>query len=506
MMPPPKRSRTREKTSSTWRFVRFFTTRARTSRVMLATRRVFAGVTSGALARPLSTTPTLPGILRATRASSQRARPGPRSSRDRRRSVSMSSALPGPAGARVAVVGGGVAGLTAASRLAQAGCDVTVYETGRGPGGRASTRRGDTPDLQWDHGAQFFRADDPTFRALVEEWRAAGFVAEWTGTFGTLDATTGGFLPETSDAPPRPRWVGTPSMSSIPRRLSETPGIRFLPSRRVVGFEGGPGSDAPDGSWTVVHRSSAPPADDASAPPPTRDEGFAVVVAADKQTASDRSTRVYGEPPPLASASAPNAWKGMRAAGQTPSFALMLTVDAPDGVPPLFPFQGATVTGDARVAWVAEDSSKPGRPGAGGSRACWVAQSTPEYAAERVAAKLTVPGTSPHRRLLEEVAEEMTESIVAMAERASGGKVSREDVSAKLVAATAHRWGAAFPDGGATELAAASGGGCLWDAERRVVGCGDLCVKPKVEGAALSGAAAAARTLSALGPAPAAAL
>ena len=80
----------------------------------------------------------------------------------------------------------------------------------------------------------------------------------------------------------------------------------------------------------------------------------------------------------------------------------------------------------------------------------------------------------------------MTESIVAMAERASGGKVSREDVSAKLVAATAHRWGAAFPDGGATELAAASGGGCLWDAERRVVGCGDFCVKPKVEGAALA--------------------
>ena len=146
----------------------------------------------------------------------------------------MSSALPGPAGARVAVVGGGVAGLTAASRLAQAGCDVTVYETGRGPGGRASTRRGDTPDLQWDHGAQFFRADDPTFRALVEEWRAAGFVAEWTGTFGTLDATTGAFLPETSDAPPRPRWVGTPSMSSIPRRLSETPGIQIPPvaSRR----------------------------------------------------------------------------------------------------------------------------------------------------------------------------------------------------------------------------------------------------------------------------------
>ena len=33
-----------------------------------------------------------------------------------------------PAGIKVAVVGGGIAGLTAALRLAQSGCKVTVYE------------------------------------------------------------------------------------------------------------------------------------------------------------------------------------------------------------------------------------------------------------------------------------------------------------------------------------------------------------------------------------------
>ena len=58
--------------------------------------------------------------------------------------------------ARVAVVGGGIAGLTAASHLARAGCDVVVYETGRGPGGRTSTRRGgpERPEAVAEVGAE----------------------------------------------------------------------------------------------------------------------------------------------------------------------------------------------------------------------------------------------------------------------------------------------------------------------------------------------------------------
>ena len=48
--------------------------------------------------------------------------------------------------------------------------------------------------------------------------------------------------------------------------------------------------------------------------------------------------------------------------------------------------------------------------------------------------------------------------------------------------------------------------GCLADAERRVVGCGDFCVSPKIEGAALSGAAAAARVAEMIAETPAASL
>ena len=296
---------------------------------------------------------------------------------------------------------------------------MTVYETGRGPGGRTSTRRAgpDGAGWQFDHGAQYFAAKDPAFRAIVEDWRAEGLVAEWTGVFGTLDATTGTFVRE-DVSETKERWVGTPSMNAVAKGLARRPGISLVTSRRVTSFEGGPGVG--DGSWTVVHRSSAPTAttddpgaktDPVPAEPPRRDARFVAVVAADKQAASDRSVRVYGEDPPLLSLAAPAVWEGMRASGQTPSFALMLAVKNgrksgaddkdEDGAEMnaifsrLFEFQGATVEGDDVVAWIADDSSKPGRrTGAPDADVtCWVVQSTPAYAARRVKAAATAPGT-----------------------------------------------------------------------------------------------------------------
>lgn len=55
---------------------------------------------------------------------------------------------------RIAVIGAGLAGLTAARSLHDDGHTVVVWEKSRGPGGRTSTRRG--PDGQrFDHGAPF---------------------------------------------------------------------------------------------------------------------------------------------------------------------------------------------------------------------------------------------------------------------------------------------------------------------------------------------------------------
>ncbi|MFI9505713.1 FAD-dependent oxidoreductase [Nocardia sp. NPDC052566] len=66
-----------------------------------------------------------------------------------------------PVGRRVAVLGGGIAGLTAAHELSERGFDVTVYER-RALGGKArsipvpGTGSGGRPDLPGEHGFRFF--------------------------------------------------------------------------------------------------------------------------------------------------------------------------------------------------------------------------------------------------------------------------------------------------------------------------------------------------------------
>ena len=54
----------------------------------------------------------------------------------------------------IAVIGAGLAGLTAADRLRGAGCRVVVIDKARGPGGRLATRRGEGT-VRMDHGCQY---------------------------------------------------------------------------------------------------------------------------------------------------------------------------------------------------------------------------------------------------------------------------------------------------------------------------------------------------------------
>lgn len=81
----------------------------------------------------------------------------------------------------VVVVGAGLAGLSAAGALSEAGHSVTVFDKGPGPGGRMATRR--IGAATFDHGAQFFTARDPEFVALVAQWQRSGLVAEWCRGF-----------------------------------------------------------------------------------------------------------------------------------------------------------------------------------------------------------------------------------------------------------------------------------------------------------------------------------
>ena len=76
------------------------------------------------------------------------------------------------------ILGAGIAGLTAARHLTQAGLTVTLLDKGHRPGGRLATRRL-SPDATGDTGAQFFTVRSPQFHSAVDAWLARGWVSPW---------------------------------------------------------------------------------------------------------------------------------------------------------------------------------------------------------------------------------------------------------------------------------------------------------------------------------------
>ncbi len=96
---------------------------------------------------------------------------------------------------KIAVVGAGLAGVTAALALQEAGYAVVVFDKSRGFGGRLATRRGE--GFAIDHGAAAAHGAAPGFAAAMA---AAGAV-------DAADGVAGG-------------WVGQPGMSAIVRAMA----------------------------------------------------------------------------------------------------------------------------------------------------------------------------------------------------------------------------------------------------------------------------------------------
>ena len=130
--------------------------------------------------------------------------------------------LPGPAYARTmldaVVVGAGMAGLTAARTLHEAGMTVVVVELSDTVGGRLATHvagegRGDT-------GAQFFTTRSAEMRSAVATWSAGGAVEEWCRGFGTADG--------------HPRFTGTGGMATLGAFLARGLDMRLgVPVQRI---------------------------------------------------------------------------------------------------------------------------------------------------------------------------------------------------------------------------------------------------------------------------------
>ena len=119
----------------------------------------------------------------------------------------------------IAIIGAGIAGLSAATRLAAQGHAVTIFEKARGPGGRLASRR--TSEGPIDIGAQYFTARDPRFQSALEQWRAAGVVAAWGERLLSLGKSASDESQWQRLRDDSTRYVASPRMSALSRHLSE---------------------------------------------------------------------------------------------------------------------------------------------------------------------------------------------------------------------------------------------------------------------------------------------
>ncbi|WP_158005470.1 NAD(P)/FAD-dependent oxidoreductase [Rheinheimera sp. A13L] len=112
---------------------------------------------------------------------------------------------------KIAVIGAGLTGATAAANLVQQGYQVTVFDKGRSAGGRMSSKR--TEQGYLDMGAQYFTARTDVFKQQVQLWLDAGQADVWPCTTALL-CNEDGVVSLKSSKDEQRRFVGVPSMHS----------------------------------------------------------------------------------------------------------------------------------------------------------------------------------------------------------------------------------------------------------------------------------------------------
>jgi predicted NAD/FAD-dependent oxidoreductase len=324
-----------------------------------------------------------------------------------------------PRAPTVAIVGAGIAGLTCARKLRDAGHSVALFEQASLPGGRAATREEECG--QFDDGTQYFTARDPRFKSAIASWLRAGVVAEWRARIVRVTKDNVGESRERAT-----RYVGYPLMAALPAYLAR--GFHVGYERRVLRL------DRVDAGWTLQ-------LEDGSQTLP-----YAKVITA---IPAPQAAELLGC----------SAEIGPRIARveMSPCWAVMLQFDKAFDAR----FDAAIVE-DEPIAWLARESSKPGR---------------------KTGERWTVHASNAWTRLHfdtepDTVVSELMKSFCELVEKRVTPSFSRTV-----------RWEYA--------LASKEGDGLpfLYDAEAGLGACGDWLVEGRVEGAFLSGLAMASELI-----------
>lgn len=355
----------------------------------------------------------------------------------------------------IAIIGAGMAGITAARTLAQAGHSVTVFEKSKGVGGRMSTRR--TEFGGFDHGAQYFTVRDERFRTMMQ-W-ALGSAPEiarpWAANaVRVLDAQG-----RTLEAPlpsREPHWVAQPGMNALVG-LMTAPLLakkRIFNSHQVRLIE-----RAANGKYSLQCHNP----DEANAKPILVGRFDSVLLAipsvqADTLLKDSSLLKNEHSTQDIRRLLADFAQK-ISAVTVSPCWTLMLAF--PNALPTrpnapthlLGPQWSAARSTHHRIAWLARESSKPGR----GGIERWTVQASAAWSTEH----LEDDADRAKAKLLKAFAE-------------------ITNIRATPAYAQVHRWRYAKTD-------KALGTSHLWDRAMGIGVCGDWCIGHRVEDAFVSG-------------------
>ncbi|NDP37245.1 MAG: FAD-dependent oxidoreductase [Rhodoferax sp.] len=333
----------------------------------------------------------------------------------------------------IAIIGAGMAGVSCARTLVQAGHQVTLLEKSRDVGGRMATR--DTPFGTFDSGTQYFTVRDPRFaRALAT---VPSVCKAWSAnTIRVLDEH--GQIGTTSVPTAETHWVPTPGMNALVKRWAQPllehnsieleTRVTHLDRDAVHPKQWQLHTEGQDGSQHVF-------------------SGFdAVLLAIPAEQA-----RLLLETSPQADALA----QKIDRVDAAPCWTLMVAF--PQAVQPglttLGPQWNAARSTHHRIAWLARESSKPGR----GSVERWTVQASAAWSQEH---------------LQDDVARVQAKLLKAFSEvtgiRAEPAHI---DTQRWLYAQTTKPLGKSH----------------LWDARAGLGVCGDWCLGHRVENAFVSG-------------------
>ena len=333
----------------------------------------------------------------------------------------------------IAIVGAGMAAITCARTLVQAGHQVTVFEKSRGVGGRMSTRN--SAFGTFDHGAQYFTVRD---RRFVKALQTSPMVCKpWSANaVQVMDAH--GHVVAAGLPGGEPHWVATPGMNGLVRAWAAP-----LQDAHCVELQTRVTQIEPDALHPTQWQLRTTGADDSA----HVYSGFDAVVLAIPSPQAEVLLRTA----PAAAA----LLKKIEPVTVSPCWTLMLAF--PQAVQPglttLGPQWNAARSTHHRIAWLARESSKPGR----NIIERWTVQASAQWSQEHIQ---------------DDPARVQAKLLKAFGEITG--------IRAEPAHVDTHRWLYAKTD-------KPLGRSHLWDAKAGIGLCGDWCLGHRVEDAFVSG-------------------